>query len=55
MPCLVTNVAILAPDFRTGKNSGQSELSTLALHEDQSFETFDARRNDLRRRAHQPA
>ena len=41
---LVTNVAILAPDFRTGKNSGQSELSTLALHEAQRFETFDAMR-----------
>jgi DNA replication protein DnaC len=44
---LVTNVAILAPDFRTGKNSGQSELSTLALHETQRFETFDALRGDL--------
>ncbi len=44
---LVTNVAILAPDFRTGKNSGQSDLSTLSLHENQRFETFDALRGDL--------
>jgi DNA replication protein DnaC len=44
---LVTNVAILAPDFRTGKNSGQSDLSTLALHEAQRFDTFDALRSDL--------
>ena len=44
---LVTNVAILAPDFRTGKNSGQSELSTLSLHEVQRFDTFDALRGDV--------
>ena len=44
---LVTNVAILAPDFRTGKNSGQSELSTLSLHEPQRFDTFDALRGDV--------
>jgi DNA replication protein DnaC len=44
---LVTNVAILAPDFRTGKNSGQSDLSTLNLHEGQRFDTFDAQRGDL--------
>lgn len=44
---LVTNVAILAPDFRTGKNSGQSDLSTLSLHEGQRFDSFDAGRADL--------
>ncbi len=44
---LVNNVAILAPDFRTGKNSGQSDLSTLALHEEQRFAAFDAQRSDL--------
>jgi DNA replication protein DnaC len=44
---LVTNVAILAPDFRTGKNSGQSDLSTLQLHEGQRFDTFDAQRGDV--------
>ena len=44
---LVTNVAILAPDFRTGKNSGQSDLSTLNLHDGQRFDTFDAGRADL--------
>ncbi len=44
---LVNNVAILAPDFRTGKNSGQSDLSTLNLHEGQRFDAFDAQRADL--------
>ena len=37
----------MAPDFRTGKNSGQSELSTLSLHEPQRFDTFDALRGDV--------
>lgn len=44
---LVTHFPILAPDFRTGKNTGQSDLSTLALHAGQRFETFDAQRADL--------
>ena len=44
---LVTYRHILAPDFRTGKNSGQSELSTLVLHRNQRFDTFDAQRGDL--------
>jgi len=44
---LVNNVAILAPDFRTGKNSGQSDLSTLGLHEGQRFDTFDSTRVDV--------
>jgi DNA replication protein DnaC len=45
---LVSNVPILAPDFRTGgKNASQLTLSTLNLHRDQSFENFDRRRNDL--------
>lgn len=44
---LVTHVLILAPDFRTGKASGQSDLSTLQLHRDHTFEAFDAQRSDL--------
>lgn len=44
---LVMNVMILAPDFRTGKNSGQSELSTLSLHKDQLLDTFDVARSEL--------
>lgn len=44
---LVSHVLILAPDFRTGKASGQSDLSTLQLHRDHTFEVFDAQRSDL--------
>ncbi|MCC9078587.1 ATP-binding protein [Litorilinea aerophila] len=46
-PSLVKHFHILAPDFRTGRNASQSELSTLNLHRDQRFENFDPRRNDL--------
>jgi DNA replication protein DnaC len=46
-PNLVSVFAILAPDFRTGKNSSQTTLSTLHLHQDKSFENFDRRRNEL--------
>ncbi len=38
---------IYAPDFRAGRNPAQSELSTLHLHGDQRFETFNVRRSDL--------
>lgn len=44
---LVNHFAIIAPDFRAGKNPAQSDLSSLALHHDQRFDTFHARRNDL--------
>jgi DNA replication protein DnaC len=44
---LVNHVLILAPDFRTGKASGQSELSSLHLHREQTFDAFDAQRSDL--------
>ena len=44
---LVTHFPIQAPDFRTGKNSGQSDLSTLLLHRTQRFDTFDAQRGDV--------
>lgn len=44
---LVNHVLILAPDFRTGKASGQSDLSTLHLHREHTFDAFDAQRSDL--------
>ncbi len=44
---LVTHFPVMAPDFRTGKNSGQSELSSLGLHREQRFDTFDAQRGDV--------
>jgi DNA replication protein DnaC len=46
-PNLVSHFAILAPDFRTGKNASQTTLSTLHLYQDKSFENFDLRRNEL--------
>jgi DNA replication protein DnaC len=44
---LVHHLLILAPDFRTGKASGQSDLSTLHLHREHTFDGFDAQRSDL--------
>lgn len=44
---LVNHVMMLAPDFRTGKASGQSDLSTLHLHREHTFDVFDAQRSDL--------
>ncbi len=44
---IVDYFPILAPDFRAGFNPSESDLSTLNLHRDQRFETFDVRRNDL--------
>lgn len=39
---------IAAPDFRmTGADSGQSELSSLNLHADKTFESFDLRESEL--------
>ncbi len=46
-PSLVTHYAIVASDFRTGNAPPQSELSTLSLHREQTFDTFDRRRYDL--------
>ena len=43
---LVTNIKILAPDHRAGANPGQGDLSTLSLHADQLFETFDEQRRN---------
>ncbi len=43
-------MTILAPDFRqSGVAQGISELSSLSLHADQTFETFDLRERDLDR------
>jgi len=36
-------VHILAPDYRAGADAQQSELSSLGLHSDQTFEGFDLR------------
>ncbi len=36
-------VHILAPDYREGADARQSELSSLGLHSDQTFESFDLR------------
>jgi DNA replication protein DnaC len=44
---LVNHFAIIAPDFRAGKNPTQSDLSSLNLHGEQRFESFNARRSDL--------
>lgn len=44
---LVINLQITAGDFRTGKSSANSELSTLSLHREQRFDNFNVRRSDL--------
>ncbi|MBW7885196.1 MAG: ATP-binding protein, partial [Caldilineaceae bacterium] len=44
---LINHVMILAPDFRTGKATGHSDLSTLALHREQRFDNFEVKRSDL--------
>ena len=47
-PALVQIVPILAPDFRhAGVDAMQSELSTLALHSAQTFESFNLREQEL--------
>ncbi|MCS6910959.1 MAG: ATP-binding protein [Anaerolineales bacterium] len=40
---MVTVLNVLAPDFRAGKLSASADISTLALHRHQTFETFDLR------------
>ena len=49
---LVTNFRILAPDHRAGANSGQGDLSTLSLHAEQLFETFQVQRRNSLAQAH---
>ncbi len=46
-PDLSRVAPITAPDFRSSGDSSGQELSTLALHKDQTFESFDLRREDL--------
>ena len=44
---LVQRLHITAPDFRSGANASQSDLSTLSLHKEQLFETFEIQRRNL--------
>jgi len=44
---LVNYCPILAPDFRPERQTGQTDLSTLAFHRNQTFATFNAGRNDI--------
>jgi DNA replication protein DnaC len=44
---LVQRMHITAPDFRSGANASQSDLSTLSLHQEQQFHTFDIHRRNL--------
>ncbi len=47
-PGLTDIIHIAAPDFRrAGVDQDQSDLSTLNLHGDKTFETFDLRENEL--------
>jgi len=47
-PSLATICHILAPDFRrSGIGGDESGLSSLHLHQDQTFETFEFRTNEL--------
>ncbi len=49
-PDLSRIMTILAPDFRqSGVAQGISELSSLTLHADQTFDTFDLRQHELDR------
>lgn len=49
-PDLSRIMTILAPDFRqSGVAQGISELSSLTLHADQTFDTFDMRQHELDR------
>lgn len=46
---IARKIVILAPDFRRGGAEDQSELSTLDLHDDKTFQTFDLREDELPR------
>ena len=46
----VRKITILAPDFRRGGAEDQSELSTLDLHDDKTFQSFDLREEELPRK-----
>jgi DNA replication protein DnaC len=45
-----TVIGIVASDFRSGLDQTQSDLSSLHLHADKTFESFDFRENELPRR-----
>lgn len=48
-PDLTKIVSIIAPDYRrSGVAQDQSEISSLGLHADQTFETFDLREGELK-------
>ena len=47
-PDITTSVPIIAPDFRSGGQAFSHELSTLSLHADQTFASFDLRRGELK-------
>ncbi len=44
---LVNRIHITAPDFRSGANPSQSDLSTLSLHSEQTLHAFDTNRRNL--------
>ena len=44
---LAQRLHITAPDFRSGANASQSDLSTLSLHLEQQFHTFEIQRRNL--------
>lgn len=47
-PSVTTIITILAPDFRrSGVAQDQSDLSTLSLLQDMTFESFDLRQDEL--------
>lgn len=48
-PDVVTSISIDVPDFRTSANPESHETSTLALHADKTFESFDTARSGLTR------
>ncbi len=53
-PDLSEIVTILAPDFRrSGVSQDQSEISSLFLHRDKTFQTFDLRAHELPREEHE--
>lgn len=52
-PKLVNHFPILAPDFRSGQNLGQAELSSLHLLKELTFAGFDQARSDLTNEARQ--
>ncbi len=50
---IVMRLEILAPDFRAGKLNLTSDISSLAIHKHQTFETFDLRATELTGEARQ--